>query len=166
MVDERNAEQTVKNYLVGKDIINKYPLYRYSDIDINGFLGFSLFPGETGKAGEILLLAGDNIVIRGGNDNDFKSLMARLLTADIKISLEKFALLYSRLFLLRRSVLLTRDTEIPFGGKESFFADKYSEPVFKQDAQGITYSCWLLDTESFEPFHINGAISLKGEIKS
>src|SRR5688572_26247501 len=108
MAEERNAEQTMKNYLQGKDAINQYPLYRYTDIDVNGFYGFSLFPKDLGKAGEILFLAGDNVVIRGGSSDDFKFLMARLILSETNLTIDKFALLYSRLFLFRRSVLLNK----------------------------------------------------------
>lgn len=158
--------QKLIEYLQDKELIKNHPLFRYPDIDVPGFTGFSLFPENVGKAGEIIFLVGNEKVLISGSKEDFSFLMQDLLTTGSEISLEKFALLYIRFYKLQHGILLHPETITDFNDKKEFFSNQYTEQEFRYDKTELFFNFWILNTDAFMPVHVSGIILSSGEIKS
>lgn len=137
---------------------------RYPLLDIDGFIGFSLVPNDVGAAGQIDYWVGQDRILTAGNPADFAFLMQQVIQQGVALSVEKWATLYGRFYLMKRTMLLWPDMAKMFPGQADFFDTQWTPPVFRQDSQGLVFDCWLLNTDSFVPFRVKGNILANGEL--
>lgn len=141
----------------------QFPLVRLPVIDVNGFVGFCLFPADVGKAGQIDYLVSADKVLTGGNQADFTYLMQGLVNNGVQLSLEKTVALYCRFYTHQNALVLTADDDAYFPGRDGFFEKVWVAPVFEQNAKGVDIDCWVLNTDRLEPFRLSGSIFSNGE---
>lgn len=127
------------------------------ELDVGGYLAFSVMPPSTGKAGELLYWVGAAEILSSGQaPRDFDRLMAALRVGDdaavaADLGAPRLALLFLRFRALRRGVVLERADGHALLTPDALPADRFHPPQLSHDAAGTHLRFWYYDTDRFEP---------------
>lgn len=164
-MDEQKADSLLKAYLDTIEFFNDASVVRVPDLDLGGYLCFSLTPKSSGNYLELTFFVNEHEILSSGQGKDFDTLVLRMMQQGLEPDVHTFAKIVLKMRDRGHGLVLDSVDQHVLLKPDQWPSDQFEPPRMEKRNDGLHYFYWLYDTDRYEARHYNVHVKSNGEVE-